>query len=101
MAFQHLAIEYLKNVAQSLGEEKRSGFATLVMPDHFSLRSESVAFLRRDGLPPTPAVIDYIRGLGELGIDEVMVRAPMDLATFDLLATELVPMVAKIAVAGR
>ena len=48
-----------------------------------------------------PAALDYIRGLGELGIDEVMVRAPMDLATFDLLATELVPMVEKIAVAGR
>ncbi|HEY4383077.1 MAG TPA: LLM class F420-dependent oxidoreductase, partial [Ktedonobacteraceae bacterium] len=48
-----------------------------------------------------PAALDYISALGELGIDEVMVRAPADPATFDLLATELIPTVAKIPVAGR
>jgi len=45
--------------------------------------------------------LDYIRALGELGIDEVMIRAPADAATFDLLATELLPLVEKIPVAGR
>jgi len=48
-----------------------------------------------------PAALDYIGALGELGIDEVMVRAPADPATFDLLATELIPIVEKIPVAGR
>ena len=50
--------------------------------------------LNQDGL-------DYIRALGELGVDEVMVRYPNDPATFDLLATELIPIVEKIPVAGR
>lgn len=45
--------------------------------------------------------LDYIRALGELGFDEVMVRVPTDQATFDLLATELLPIVEKIPVAGR
>ena len=47
------------------------------------------------------AALDYISALGELGVDEVMVRCPNDPATFDLLATELVPLVEKIPVAGR
>jgi hypothetical protein len=48
-----------------------------------------------------PAALDYIRALAELGVDEVMIRTPDDLATFDLLATELIPTVEKIPVAGR
>lgn len=48
-----------------------------------------------------PAALDYIQALGELGVDEVMVRYPADPATFDLLATELIPIVKKISVAGR
>jgi alkanesulfonate monooxygenase SsuD/methylene tetrahydromethanopterin reductase-like flavin-dependent oxidoreductase (luciferase family) len=48
-----------------------------------------------------PAALDYIIALAELGVDEVMVRYPADPATFDLLATELVPIVEKIPVAGR
>ncbi len=48
-----------------------------------------------------PAVLDSLRALAELGIDEVMVRAPTDPATFDLLATELIPAAEQIPVAGR
>jgi alkanesulfonate monooxygenase SsuD/methylene tetrahydromethanopterin reductase-like flavin-dependent oxidoreductase (luciferase family) len=48
-----------------------------------------------------PAALDYLRALAELGVDEVMVRYPNDPATFDLLATELIPTVEKIPVAGR
>ena len=55
--------------------------------------------VQNDRLDPT--ALDYIRALGELGIDEVMIRAPSDPATFDLLATELLPIVEKIPVAGR
>ncbi len=59
-----------------------------------------MAPVARDGhLDPT--ALDYISALAELGVDEVMVRAPADPATFDLLATELLPIVEKIPVAGR
>lgn len=48
-----------------------------------------------------PAVLDSLSALAELGIDQVMISAPNDQATFDLLATELLPAVEKIPVAGR
>jgi alkanesulfonate monooxygenase SsuD/methylene tetrahydromethanopterin reductase-like flavin-dependent oxidoreductase (luciferase family) len=48
-----------------------------------------------------PAALEYIRTLGELGIDEVMVRTPADPASFDLLATKLIPTIEQIPVAGR
>ena len=48
-----------------------------------------------------PEALDHIRALAELGIDEVMVRFPADPASFDLLATELIPTVENIPVAGR
>ncbi len=48
-----------------------------------------------------PAALDYIRSLGELGFDEVMVRFPDDPAVFELLASRLLPLVEKIPVAGR
>ena len=47
------------------------------------------------------ASVDALQALADLGIDQVMVRAPGDQATFDLLATELLPIVEKIPVAGR
>ncbi|HEY4036578.1 MAG TPA: LLM class flavin-dependent oxidoreductase [Ktedonobacteraceae bacterium] len=47
------------------------------------------------------AALDSIRALGKLGVDEVMVRVPDDPAIFDLLATELIPTVEHIPVAGR
>lgn len=59
-----------------------------------------MAPIARDGRLD-PEALDYIRSLGELGVDEVMVRFPADPATFDLLATELIPLVEKIPVAGR
>jgi alkanesulfonate monooxygenase SsuD/methylene tetrahydromethanopterin reductase-like flavin-dependent oxidoreductase (luciferase family) len=48
-----------------------------------------------------PTALDYFRSLGELGIDEVMIRMPDDAATFDLLTSELVSVVEDIPVAGR
>lgn len=47
------------------------------------------------------AALDYIKALAELGIDEVMIRYPTDPATFELVATELLPIVENIPVAGR
>jgi alkanesulfonate monooxygenase SsuD/methylene tetrahydromethanopterin reductase-like flavin-dependent oxidoreductase (luciferase family) len=48
-----------------------------------------------------PAGLAYIRALGNLGIDEVMVRAPEQSAAFELYARELIPLVENIPVAGR
>jgi alkanesulfonate monooxygenase SsuD/methylene tetrahydromethanopterin reductase-like flavin-dependent oxidoreductase (luciferase family) len=56
--------------------------------------------LVHDGQIDTTA-LDYLRSLGELGIDEVMVRAPGDPEDFKLLASELIPLVERIPVAGR
>jgi alkanesulfonate monooxygenase SsuD/methylene tetrahydromethanopterin reductase-like flavin-dependent oxidoreductase (luciferase family) len=48
-----------------------------------------------------PAALAYMRALGELGIDEVMIRPPELSSTFESLASELIPLVEGIAVAGR
>ncbi|MGH2508554.1 MAG: LLM class flavin-dependent oxidoreductase [Ktedonobacteraceae bacterium] len=48
-----------------------------------------------------PTALDYLRALGGLGIDEIMMRTPTDPATFDVLANELLPIVENIPVAGR
>lgn len=48
-----------------------------------------------------PTALDYLRALGGLGIDEIMMRTPTDPATFDFLANELIPIVESIPVAGR
>ena len=42
--------EYLIRIAE---QADRAGFASLVIPDHFSLRPESTTFLPRDGRNPT------------------------------------------------
>jgi alkanesulfonate monooxygenase SsuD/methylene tetrahydromethanopterin reductase-like flavin-dependent oxidoreductase (luciferase family) len=56
--------------------------------------------IARDGrLDPT--ILASLRALGALGIDEVMISTPNDPRAFDLLATELLPAVEKIPVAGR
>jgi alkanesulfonate monooxygenase SsuD/methylene tetrahydromethanopterin reductase-like flavin-dependent oxidoreductase (luciferase family) len=48
-----------------------------------------------------PEALDYITALAELGFDEIMVRNPEDPALFELFATELIPAIEKIPVAGR
>lgn len=48
--------DYLIRVAE---QADQAGFATLVIPDHFSLRPESAPFLRRDEHTPTPVVTDF------------------------------------------
>jgi alkanesulfonate monooxygenase SsuD/methylene tetrahydromethanopterin reductase-like flavin-dependent oxidoreductase (luciferase family) len=68
--------------------------------EHIQKTTLFMAPIARDG-HLDPAALDYISGLGDLGVDEVMVRYPNDPATFDLLATKLIPMVEKIPVAGR
>lgn len=48
-----------------------------------------------------PAALDALRSLAELGIDEVMIRAPSDPTIFDILARELLPAAKELPVAGR
>lgn len=68
--------------------------------EHIEKTTLFLAPVARDG-HLDPAALDYIRALAELGVDEVMVRYSDDPATFDLLATELIPTVGNFPVAGR
>ena len=57
----------------------------------------------RDGSITPDAAIEYFAGLAALGIDHAIVNTPNahELETFDLFATEVIPQVEKIPVAGR
>jgi len=57
----------------------------------------------RDGSMSTSAAIDHFAHLAEMGIDQAIFSMPnvYDLEPFDLLATEIIPEVEKIHVAGR
>jgi F420-dependent oxidoreductase-like protein len=57
----------------------------------------------RDGSLTPAAAIEYFASLAALGIDQAIFSMPnvYDLEVFDLLAREIIPEVAKLAVAGR
>jgi F420-dependent oxidoreductase-like protein len=57
----------------------------------------------RDGSLSPAAAIDYFASLAELGIDQAIFSMPnvYELEPFELLATEIVPQVEKLRVAGR
>lgn len=57
----------------------------------------------RNGTMTPAAAIEYIAKLAELGIDQAILNMPnvYDLDVFDLFATEVIPEVNKLAVAGR
>jgi hypothetical protein len=48
-----------------------------------------------------PEALDTISALAEMGFDEIMIRQAPDPATFEVLASELLPAVSRIPVAGR
>ncbi|GCE29787.1 monooxygenase [Dictyobacter alpinus] len=48
-----------------------------------------------------PVALDMIRELAEMGFDEIMIRQVSDEATFDLLASEFVPLINGVSVGGR
>ena len=48
--------EYITHIAE---QADQAGFSSLVVPDHFSLRPESTAFLKREENVPTPVVTDF------------------------------------------
>ncbi|GCE15929.1 LLM class flavin-dependent oxidoreductase [Tengunoibacter tsumagoiensis] len=47
------------------------------------------------------AALDYLQALADLGVDEVMIRYPDDPATFEQIATTVIPVVENMSVAGR
>lgn len=57
----------------------------------------------RNGTLSPSAAIDQFAQLAELGIDQAIfsLRNVTDIDAFDILATEIVPVVEKIKVAGR
>ena len=57
----------------------------------------------RDGSQTPAAVVEYFAGLASMGIDQAIFSMPnvYDPEVFDLLATEVIPQVEKISVAGR
>ena len=57
----------------------------------------------RDNSYTPAAAIEYFRGLAAMGIDQAIINMPniTDLEPFDLLATEIIPVVEQIEVAGR
>lgn len=57
----------------------------------------------RDNSYTPETLIEYLRGLAAIGIDQAIVNMPnvADLEPFDLLATRVIPEVEKIEVAGR
>ncbi len=57
----------------------------------------------RDGTMTPSAAVDYCAHLAAMGIDQAIFNSPhvSDPAFFDLLGAEVIPQVAKIAVAGR
>lgn len=66
---------------------------------------DSISLTRdgRDGSMTPAAAVDYFGELAELGIDQAIfsMSRVSALEPFDLLATEVVPQVEKIRVAGR
>ena len=66
---------------------------------------DSISLTRdgRDGSMTPVAAVEYFGGLAQMGIDQAIFNMPRvsDLEPFDLLATEVVPLVEKIQVAGR
>lgn len=57
----------------------------------------------RDGSMTPAAAIEHFAGLAAMGIDQAIFSMPnvFDLEAFDLLATEVIPVVEKMGVAGR
>lgn len=57
----------------------------------------------RDGTLSTAAAVDYFGHLAEMGFDQALFNTPdvLDPSMYEQLATEVIPQVEKIAVAGR
>jgi alkanesulfonate monooxygenase SsuD/methylene tetrahydromethanopterin reductase-like flavin-dependent oxidoreductase (luciferase family) len=67
IGFQNIHQKSVGDVIAHIAEQAdQAGFATLVMPDHFSLRPESTPFIRREQDSPTPVVNDFFEAWSTL-----------------------------------
>ncbi len=93
--FQH-KLDVLRDHCQSIGRPYTEIEKTSLDVVHITRDG------RNDSLTPA-AAIEYFKGLAAMGIDQAIFSMPnvADLEPFDLLATEIIPAVEKIEVAGR
>ncbi len=89
-------LEILRGHCQEVGRPYEEIEKTTL--DSFAITRDG----RNDSLTPA-AVIERLSHLAEMGIDQAIfsLRNVADLEPFDLLATEIIPLVEKIQVAGR
>jgi len=55
-----------ERLAHMAEQADQAGFSTLMVPDHFTLRPESVPFMPREGNGPIPAVMDFFEAWSTL-----------------------------------
>jgi hypothetical protein len=89
-------LDVLRDHCQSIGRPYEEIEKTVL--DHLGITHDG----RNDTLSPN-AAIDYFASLAEQGIDQVIFRLynVTDIEAFDILATQVIPEVEKIRVAGR
>jgi F420-dependent oxidoreductase-like protein len=89
-------LDILRDHCQTLGRPYEQIEKTTL--DHIHITRDG----RNDSMTPS-AVVDLFGSLAEMGIDQAIISLTnvADLEAFDLLATEILPTVEKIQVAGR
>jgi Luciferase-like monooxygenase len=89
-------LDILRDHCQTLGRPYEQIEKTTL--DHMHITRAG----RNDSMTPA-AVIEHFGSLAEMGIDQAIISLTnvADLEVFDLLATEIIPKVEKIQVAGR
>jgi F420-dependent oxidoreductase-like protein len=101
--FARLDDNFLQNKLNVLREHCQAIGRPYEQIEKTSLGSLALSRDGRNGSMTPAAAIEYFASLAALGIDQAIFSMPnvYDLDVFDLLATEVIPAVEKIAVAGR
>ena len=101
--FARLDDNFLQNKLNVLREHCQAIGRPYEQIEKTSLGSLALSRDGRNGSMTPAAAIEYFAKLAALGIDQAIINMPnvYDLDVFDLFATEVIPAVEKIAVAGR
>jgi F420-dependent oxidoreductase-like protein len=101
--FARLDDNFLQNKLHVLREHCQAIGRPYEQIEKTSLGSLALSRDGRNGSMTPAAAIEYFAKLAALGIDQAIINMPnvYDLDVFDLFATEVIPEVNKIAVAGR
>jgi F420-dependent oxidoreductase-like protein len=101
--FARLDDNFLQNKLNVLREHCQAIGRPYEQIEKTSLGSLALSRDGRNGSMTPAAAIEYFAKLAALGIDQAIINMPnvYDLDIFDLFATEVIPEVNKIAVAGR